>query len=448
MKHNNFKKVVTELGSAGNIAVTVALATVPMVLLAGAAVDLGRVYYVRSELSKALDAATLSVASSSLTDTSTLNYRLQDLFTANYHLSNIATPTTPTMTISGNIVDSSVSTTVQMTLLAPLIPSMTVSVTSEVSKQTSGIELVMVLDTTGSMSSNNKMPQLKVAAHNLITQLFGSSSSSSSVSVGIVPFTDTVNIGRSNTSYVDQSGFVGLDWGTTSWGGCVMAPNSSHDQDDAFYSTKGAWLPYYWPSDQNNYWKRVTTSHGKTTTTYTINSTQGPNYQCNAYPIVPLTNQRAPLDAAIDALQPAGSTHINVGLAWGWYTISPNYPFTEGQPYDSTKIKKYIVLMTDGQNTIQTFSAYGNLSQGKLGTTNATAAVTELYRRQKIVCDNIKALGVTIFTVALEVTDATSNAALSDCATPPGRYFSATSSNITDVFNTIGGQISKVRLTK
>ena len=147
-------------------------------------------------------------------------------------------------------------------------------------------------------------------------------------------------------------------------------------------------------------------------------------------------------------MTPNGSTHINVGMAWAWYTISPDPPFTQASPYNSTLYKKYVVLMTDGENTFQTFSAYGNLSDGKLGTTNQTSAINQLNNRLMAICDNMKALGITIFTVALEVTSQTSKDLLTYCATPPGRYFDATSSSLASVFSTIGGQISKVRIAQ
>ena len=454
--------------NSGNFAVTFALSAIPMLLMAGAGIDIGRAYYVRSDLSTALDAATLAVASSTDTSTTTLNSRLSTMFAANYHLGNMAPATAPSMVIKNNLVDSMVSATLPTTLLSFIMPSITITVTSEVNKQTSGIELVLALDTTGSMADNNKMVELKAAAHNLITMIFGSGTSASAAFVGIVPFTDTVNIGSTNTTYISDPSVY--DWGKDSkgnslkWGGCVMAPNSNHDQDDSFSSTNGPWLPYYWPSSSSNYWKKTTTSqtpsnspcgtHGRpaciypTTTTYSITSSQGPNVGCVSQAITPLTNQRAPLDTAIDALTPNGSTHINVGMAWAWYTISPGVPFTQAQPYDSQKFKKYVVLMTDGENTFQTFSAYGNLSDGKLGTTNQSSAVTELNNRLTTVCNNMKALGITIYTVALEVTSQTSKNLLANCATPPGRYFEAQSTDLQSVFSTIGGQISKVRLAK
>ena len=433
----------------GAIAIIFALLAVPMILAAGFAVDLGQAYLVRSNLTRALDAATLAVASSTDTSTTALNARLTKTFASNYTLSGVAAASTPSMVINNNVVTATVSAVVPMSLMAMVVPSITVTASSIVNKNTSGVELVLALDTTGSMADNNKMTELKAAAHSMVSTIFNGQSSATAAFVGIVPFTDTVNIGSANTGFVSPAPST-YDWGKDShgnalgWSGCVEAPASPYDQQDAYAVTGGKWAPYYWPSSSSNLWK--TTKGNKTT--YSITSTQGPNVGCVNAPITPLTNQRAPLDAAIDALTPNGSTHINGGMAWAWYTISPDAPFTQATPYNSTLFKKYVVLMTDGENTFQTFGAYANLSDGKLGTTNQTSAITQLNNRLKTVCDNMKALGITIFTVALEVTSQTSKDLLSYCATPPGRYFEAQSSDLTAVFSTIGGQISKVRIAQ
>ena len=59
----------------------------------------------------------------------------------------------------------------------------------------------------------------------------------------------------------------------------------------------------------------------------------GPNYFCDTPAITPLTNSRATLNAAISAMQPGGNTNILEGLTWGWRTLSPGAPFTEGKSY-------------------------------------------------------------------------------------------------------------------
>ncbi len=474
-RSENFQTGVL-LDRSGNIAVTFALMAVPLMLLAGGAVDVGRAYYVKNELSNALDTATLAVASSNDTSQTTLNNILSTTFSANYSLAAMAPlSVAPAMTISGNLVTSSASVTLSTTFLSLITPSLTIGAESTVSKETSGVEIVLALDTTGSMADDNpsKMTELKAAATSVINTLFNNQSTSTSVLISIVPFTDTVNVGPKSTSIVSPLPST-YNWGTTSWAGCVMAPlksgtslASNEDQLDDFDVSAGIWRPYYWPSSSNNLWMTTVNTpsgcgsgKGKTkctgtTTAYNISSnyanssgSTGPNAGCEPNIIVPMTNQTAPLFAAINAFTPYGNTHIGVGMAWAWYAFATDFPGTAVTAATDKAYKKYIILMTDGENTIQSFSAYGNLSDGELGTTDNTTAVNALNNRLATVCTNIQNAGITIYTVALEVTSTVAQSLLTNCASPPNRYYPATSSTLQSVFSSIAGEISRVKLVK
>jgi hypothetical protein len=64
-------------------------------------------------------------------------------------------------------------------------------------------------------------------------------------------------------------------------------------------------------------------------------------------------------------------------------------------------------------------------------------------------CAAIKATGIRIYVVAFMVTDASIISVLQNCASAPINYYTA--STVTDLqsaFQTIGSQITKVRLTK
>lgn len=59
-------------------------------------------------------------------------------------------------------------------------------------------------------------------------------------------------------------------------------------------------------------------------------TTKAAGYNCkDTEPITPLTNDRALLEDKIDAMVAAYLTHIPMGLAWGWWTLSPGAPYTE-----------------------------------------------------------------------------------------------------------------------
>jgi hypothetical protein len=68
--------------------------------------------------------------------------------------------------------------------------------------------------------------------------------------------------------------------------------------------------------------------------------------------------------------------------------------------------------------------------------------------RLETLCTNMKAAGIEIFTVRVEVKSG-STALLQNCATRPEMFFEvADSSNLEDVFSLIGETISKLRLSK
>ncbi len=81
---------------------------------------------------------------------------------------------------------------------------------------------------------------------------------------------------------------------------------------------------------------------------------EGPNYGCTIDPITELTTVQNDIDDAINAMDSNGITNIQQGLTWGWRTLSDNEPFTTGREDDDNQNIKYIVLLTDGNNYYST----------------------------------------------------------------------------------------------
>ncbi len=106
------------------------------------------------------------------------------------------------------------------------------------------------------------------------------------------------------------------------------------------------WMFKYQNHVKKNFW-------GYTTFNPSNNSAFGPNSTCTTLPITPLTTDKQDAIDAIDALTARGSTNIQQGLTWGWRTLSPGEPFTEGRPKDTENNLKFIVALTDGNNFYQ-----------------------------------------------------------------------------------------------
>jgi len=492
----------------------------------GIAVDMGRVQVAQSRMSNSLDAAGLAAGSN--VSTVDLNAEVTKYFNANFPPSYMGTQIS-SLTVTANddltniVLDSTgqVPTTFMKIFGIHYVP---ISAHSVITRGSMGMELVLVIDTTGSMADSagggqSKMTAAKTASASLLNIVFGNQDTQENLWVGMVPFSQSVNVGSSRTSWMAPDTY---NWGTTSWGGCVDAREAGNRDvtDDAPAPPSGGspdtrFPKYYWPDDNSynnwigsnttgpvntticnrnssctcaNYGPCTTTTTGTapnpviqttiscsgsgsnrscnravttTTTTYSINSSRGPNYMCEAYPVVPLTAHKSTVVDAINTLQPAGNTHIVLGASWGWRMLSPTWRNywggemnTNNLPldYHTPLMNKVVVLMTDGDNTIgnNVWGSYWYLNAGHLGTTNSSAAVTQLNNRLLTTCTNMKNNGIIIYTVAFGTDiSSTARSMLQSCATKPDYYFySPTGADLQTSFRQIGDSLANLRISQ
>jgi hypothetical protein len=166
-----------------------------------------------------------------------------------------------------------------------------------------------------------------------------------------------------------------------------------------------------------------------------------------------LTTNYAGLRTNIEAMAAAGSTNIPMGLVWGWHLLSPNGPFRDGAAYSNAggAVTKAVVLMTDGDNLVDgwTYSGIGYALQNRVGTTSADAATltARLNARQALLCSNMKASGIVIYTVRVEQT-ASDPTLMRDCATSPDFFFDVSSASQLDpTFRRIAASIQSLRIS-
>jgi Mg-chelatase subunit ChlD len=145
--------------------------------------------------------------------------------------------------------------------------------------------------------------------------------------------------------------------------------------------------------------------------------------------------------AKIDSMIAQDATYIPAGLMWGWAALTKSEPFTEaedkvhGQP-----VRKIMVLMTDGFNTISSSVPYDGGHFAK-DTAAANANTTQL-------CENVKGAGIELYTVAFALTDPTIKKILEDCASAGGKYYdAATGTDLEEAFKKIAADFSPLRLT-
>lgn len=194
-------------------------------------------------------------------------------------------------------------------------------------------------------------------------------------------------------------------------------------------------------------------------------TTTGPNAFCPDE-LLRLTSDKNAILAKINSLNfwSGGGTISSEGVAWGWRTISPNAPFAQGAPYGS--VKKYIVLMTDGLNSLvenrpdnasdllSDYTAYGHLAYvffgtNRFGGANFQTAESFLNDRLVKVCANAKAAGVSIFTILFRETSPVIKSLLQQCASSPSQALTASDgAALQNAFANVAAQVKSVRLRR
>jgi Flp pilus assembly protein TadG len=214
----------------GNVAMIVGLFAIPLVIAGGMATDVGRAYLVKVRLGAALDAAALAVGSETNQTAAQMSTDLQNYFTANYPSTALGnnvtvTPVPSNADLSATTVNYQAQATVPM-LFMPLIGinDITVSVTAQ-TKKTTGLEVAIVLDNTGSMlcgpndgapnysnatcgngvvasdttctNANNtsRICTLINAATQFVNTLTSAINSAQQLYIAVVPYVTTVNVG-------------------------------------------------------------------------------------------------------------------------------------------------------------------------------------------------------------------------------------------------------------
>ncbi len=181
---------------------------------------------------------------------------------------------------------------------------------------------------------------------------------------------------------------------------------------------------------------------------------------CPVNAIIPLTDEKATLNTAIDNLVITGSTAGHMGVAWGWYTLSPTFGAifpSDSQPaaYGRPKLHKFAVFMTDGdfnssfcQGVLSRTSTSGSGSTADQINCNSENGTS--FAQAQEYCTAMKNAGITVYTVGFEVGNLqAARDALTACATSSQyAYFASGSAELVEVFQQIGNSINEVRLVR
>jgi Mg-chelatase subunit ChlD len=403
--------------TAGNTAMIFALGAMPLIMAAGAAVDYSRATQARAVLQAAVDSAALGATADKALVADImmgngevkLRERVENYLKANDAVD--ALNGIDSIAVDFDDKNQSIVVSVRGALNTSLmkvagIQAMDISASAEVGIGSNALEVALVLDNTGSMEGQ-KLTDLKGAAMDLIGVLFDNNSNFSKLAIGVVPFSEYVNIGVATPTHgwLDN---VTYPPGSV-WEGCVGSRPSSQDENITLGS-----LNKYTP----------------------VGVPKCP------VALLRLTTDRLAVESKISEMVANGRTYIPAGLLWGWNMLTREDPLDDALSQNEMKKlggKKVIVLMTDGANTIST--AGTALHDG--------SDVTKSNELTAKVCANAKADGVEIFTVAFQVSEVAIKQILDDCASQPDMAFDATNSAaLKDAFMKIGQQLATLHLSR
>lgn len=478
----------------GNTALMFALLALPLAVMVGFSVDLARQSAAITAVQSSVDAAALAAASTELDDEAALEAVVEDFLASNMN----GTPLTDGFTTEVELIESErLRVTVRGTVPAffsGLIGRdyLPVEVTTTATRGSDAfVEIALVLDNTWSMSASGgattKIAGLKSAATTLVNEVM--TRDDGKVRVSIIPYADYVNVGTGNRSAAWLN--VPADYSTTSTPAprvCTQVPVTTTTctggvrgtctrYRDGVPETYSCWTtpqtcttrPVSPPQTRESCTgggSPVTTWHrwygcvgSRTTGSLRLNDSMPTSRypglmqtsQTCLNPVLPLSETKATVLAQINGLiVNIGSyrpeTYIPGGMIWGINALSPSAPLTDGRAYSPT-VRKIIVLMTDGENTLRYVpsdgthrSPSGSSSAAQLAQTNSDVGS---------LCTYAKSQNMEIYTVSLGATTNTARNMLTSCASSAAHAHAASDSTaLVAAFRKIARSINAVRLAE
>jgi Flp pilus assembly protein TadG len=481
---------------SGNVAMMFVFMAIPLCGAVGLAVDMGRVYHVAMHTQGALDAAALAAGRvAQLEKTDTLNKASKSASAYYDH----AKPTDVVVTkidFSPNAQQTEFTVTATSWVRTPFLGVLKFMASHDpptdapaacssnyfgcvklVSKATAQIclncsdtgggnsddgtnlEIAMMLDVTGSMAGQ-QISDLKAAAKDLIDIVVWGDQSKYTSRVALAPFAPAVNVGQYFTAITGKSDREDNDGDAkknihyppadciNSKGSVKKTCKNDDKYDEVKYIAKYATcvvertgaskLTDEAPAGAGTYlptWNEMANSMSTSCT---------PSSQ-----LVPLTKNTKVLKDTIDGFSASGTTAGQLGTAFAWYLLSPNWNAvwpadSKVTAYGTPKVKKIAVLMTDGEyNTVQAQSYGDGSKQAVQATADALSLCTAMKKNLSSSDPNIE-----IYTVGFQLTTKASKDMMKACATATDHYYeTSTGDGLKAAFRDIALKISKLRLT-
>jgi Flp pilus assembly protein TadG len=353
----NFRR--SENGSA--IVFTLFLLSV-LLIVTGYAVDTMRFENKRARLQATLDRAVLAAAD--LDQTLPCEDVVRDYFDKSDLLDEI-TSISCVQSINGRTVTATAALEMN-TLFMQGTDQLVAPASGAATESISDVEIVLVLDVSGSMRSNSRLVNLRNAAREFVQEVL-ENDVEDRISIAIVPYNAQVNLGptlfNAYANVYDEHGIANLhcvDLPPSVWSGTQIPPSTSMPQAAHFDANSSTTRNTSYYAPQGPVFSTATAIRDAVPTCkpWTENLVRLPSQN-----ITTMRNQ-------IAALRGDGNTSIYLGMKWGLTLLDPasrpiftsaiaanQIPATlAGRPYDFDRenTMKVLVLMTDGVHVSST----------------------------------------------------------------------------------------------
>ncbi len=348
----------------GTLVIFALMLAMLMMMMGGIAVDVMRYESRRTSLQNTLDRSTLAAAA--LNQAMTPRAVVDDYF-LKAGLSTYLTSVTVTQGMNFREVAATAQADTNPLFLHLMgIDHFDANSASAAEQRVNKVEIMLVLDVSGSMAQNSKIANLRTAADAFVSTVL-TGDTEKKISIGIVPFNGQINLGTTLAAQyktIDPSGATDVN--------CVDLPAAAYNSSSlANYGLATSATPLSLPMTSNaDTFDGTSQSTSFVATNNTSYATPvAANLWCPPKPgnIVRLPSQSiTDLQADINGLTAVGATSINAGMKWGLDLLDPATRPTfdalinagsmsadlTSRPFDYTDhdAMKVIVLMTDGEN--------------------------------------------------------------------------------------------------
>ncbi len=260
---------------------------------------------------------------------------------------------------------------------------------------------------------------------------------------------------------------------TYTWAGCVEERDTDAKSEFSFSSITGM-SPYTWDLDIDSapdgspeskwrpFWPErsyfrgewYTDRWGRRYINYFAEDEGYKGLKSEAYCPSPASQlaeiERDEFEDQADALNPNGSTYLDLGILWGGRLISPTGMFASNvtEPAaNGAEVSRHMIFLTDGemQPSSTIYSSYGFEYNDKRVTSDGESKLRDRHTsRFRALCQAVRAKGIRIWVIAF---GSSLNGDLQACASPESAFEASSSDELNEAFQDIAKNVGELRIT-